>query len=109
MSTGGPPGSLSCLLEGVGSLFRAIDDLTYQLELSDSFDSGNGTEEEEEVDTEAESTYREPAEFAVCKECQRITAQVRGKYNNERIVQGNILLLMKQLLILHFYQGHTFT
>ena len=83
LSTGLPcsPGSLECLSEGLASLFTAMDDLTYQLELSDSFDSGNGTEEDDEDDmgdvTEADNQDgSEAVDLATCGACDRLVSKV---------------------------------
>merc|ERR1719264_31285 len=58
------PGSLECILSGILDLYRAMDDLTYQIDVSDSFDSGNGSDDEEE-ETEAETSRTENIDISV--------------------------------------------
>ena len=68
------PGSLECLNESISQLFGAMNDLTYQLELSDSIDSGVATEEDD-YDTEAETPAAEEAnriQFYTCTGCAKI-------------------------------------
>ena len=76
------PGSLDCLSEGLAALFCAMDDLTYQLELSDSFDSGNGTEEDDEDELGGDVTEvdnpegAEGIDLSTCNACARVTSKV---------------------------------
>lgn len=73
------PGSLDCLLPGVGDLFRAMDGLSYQLDLSDSFDSGNGSEADEGDETEVDASLgdRQEIHFQMCGLCSTLVCEVR--------------------------------
>ena len=53
-----------------------MDDLTYQIDVSDSFDSGNGSDDEEE-DTEAEISRVEGIDISVCHICSQVVCKVR--------------------------------
>ena len=75
------PGSLECILSGILDLYRAMDDLTYQIDVSDSFDSGNGSDDEEE-DTEAETSRTEDIDITVCHICSQVVCKVRPKVIN---------------------------
>ena len=55
-----------------------MDDLTYQIDVSDSFDSGNGSDEEEE-DTEAEASRAEDIDITVCHICSQLVCKVRPR------------------------------
>ena len=72
------PGSLECILSGILDLYRAMDDLTYQIDVSDSFDSGNGSDDEEE-ETEAETSRTEDIDISVCHICSQVVCKVRPK------------------------------
>ena len=69
------PGSLECILSGILDLYRAMDDLTYQIDVSDSFDSGNGSDYDEE-DTEAEASRTEVIDITVCHLCSQVVCKV---------------------------------
>ncbi len=77
-------GSLCCLRDGLSRLSSVLDGLSYQLELTDTFDSGHGTEEEneeeeEEEDTDVESLVAGGAkqtQFLPCPHCSRVTNEV---------------------------------
>ena len=67
-----------------------MDGLTYQLELSDSFDSGHatGAEDEEEEDQETEDEQTEDGggelggeDFSPCEQCGRVATEV-GRSSN---------------------------
>jgi len=73
------PGSLECLNDGLSRLSEVMDGLTYQLELTDSFDSGNGSSNEDtagatEADEDDEQGEPLP-EFCLCHECDRVASQ----------------------------------
>ena len=64
-----------------------MDDLTYQIDVSDSFDSGNGSDDEEE-DTEAEnSRVGEDIDISVCHICSQVVCKVRALQIERQIVQ----------------------
>ncbi|XP_059092691.1 golgin subfamily A member 4-like isoform X4 [Tigriopus californicus] len=74
------PGSLECILTGIGDLLAAMNDLSYQLDLSDSFsDSGHGSDEEEDEDgddTEVENSFcKEEIHFRLCTQCSVVVCQ----------------------------------
>ena len=54
-----------------------MDDLTYQIDVSDSFDSGNGSDDEEE-ETEAENSRVEDIDISVCHICSQVVCKVRS-------------------------------
>ena len=73
----GTPGSLDCLLSGVENLFHAMDDLSYQLDLSDSFDSGNGSDEGEDTEIESSLERKDEISFRMCRVCSSLVCRVR--------------------------------
>ena len=62
-------------MSGILDLYRAMDDLTYQIDVSDSFDSGNGSDYDEE-DTEAEASRTEDIDITVCHLCSQVVCKV---------------------------------
>ncbi len=69
---------MECLVPGIGDLLRAMDELSYQLDVSDSFDSGNGSDEEEQ-ETEAETSQVENIDMAVCTVCANVVCKVENR------------------------------
>ena len=42
-----PVGSLNCIMSGINQINRTMDELAFQIDMSDSIDSGNATAEED--------------------------------------------------------------
>lgn len=70
----GLPGSLECLLGGITDLFSAMNSLNYELDLSDSFDSGQGSDYDN--DTEGDQPCEEQEiTFEMCTSCAGIVCK----------------------------------
>ncbi len=70
---------MGCLGSSLSVLTSSLDDLQYQLELSDSIDSGNGTDDEQLTDADDGSNA---CEFTPCPGCKKIISPVLDLCND---------------------------
>ena len=79
-------GSLKCLLTGLNEFSKTMNELEYQLDLSDTLDSGNvtGQENDEEMYPESvnDETLRSPANVIMLSESDAATDKIAKHFDD---------------------------